>query len=262
MMLWGKAINYIGVSLGFSLFIGTAILIGSLLPLIVDGLPKPLPFMTIVAGILVVLCGILFNCKAGLTREKDEEREKRKSPGHDGNRNGKAMLAGIAIAVIGGILATGFSLANALGRPQIQDACRKLAKPEWMPSVAVMFPIFLSGGVVATCYFTWQLTQKRAWGAFRTQYFGRNLLLIVAMAFCQYAASALFAYAAFKLGNFGNTVGYAIYNSTSVLVAVISGIVTNEWVHASPKARRQLYAGLSSMILGVLIITLGNALAS
>ena len=31
-ILWGKAINHIGLSLGFSIFIGTLILIGSLIP--------------------------------------------------------------------------------------------------------------------------------------------------------------------------------------------------------------------------------------
>ena len=38
-MMWGKAIHHIGMSLGFSIFIGTVILVGSLLPFIVDGLP-------------------------------------------------------------------------------------------------------------------------------------------------------------------------------------------------------------------------------
>lgn len=39
-MMWGKAINYIGLSLGFSIFIGTVILVGSLIPFGVNGLPK------------------------------------------------------------------------------------------------------------------------------------------------------------------------------------------------------------------------------
>ena len=35
-ILWGKAINHIGLSLGFSIFIGTLILIGSLIPWFID----------------------------------------------------------------------------------------------------------------------------------------------------------------------------------------------------------------------------------
>lgn len=38
-MMWGKAINHIGLSLGFSLFIGTVILVGSVIPFFVNGLP-------------------------------------------------------------------------------------------------------------------------------------------------------------------------------------------------------------------------------
>ena len=53
-MMWSKAINHIGLSLGFSLFIGTVILVGSLLPFIVDGLPENKVLMFILLGIVTV----------------------------------------------------------------------------------------------------------------------------------------------------------------------------------------------------------------
>ena len=71
-MMWGKAINHIGLSLGFSLFIGTVILVGSILPFVVEGLPEGNVFFTILGGIFVVLIGVLFNGQAGFTREIDE----------------------------------------------------------------------------------------------------------------------------------------------------------------------------------------------
>ena len=39
-IMWGKAINHIGLSLGFSIFIGTLIFIGSLIPWFVDSAGK------------------------------------------------------------------------------------------------------------------------------------------------------------------------------------------------------------------------------
>ena len=69
-MMWGKAINHIGLSLGFSLFIGTVILIGSLLPFLVDGIPESNAFLTILGGIVVVLLGVIANGRAGLLREQ------------------------------------------------------------------------------------------------------------------------------------------------------------------------------------------------
>ena len=92
-MMWGKAINHIGLSLGFSLFIGTVILVGSVLPFVVEGLPETNAFMIILAGILVVLFGVIFNGKAGLLREKDEadtneEIDCKHTIGRQSNRHG------------------------------------------------------------------------------------------------------------------------------------------------------------------------------
>jgi hypothetical protein len=76
-MMWGKAIDHIGLSLGFSLFIGTVILVGSTLPLGIslyngDALPAIPVLALIILGLIVVLLGVVFNGKAGLSREKDE----------------------------------------------------------------------------------------------------------------------------------------------------------------------------------------------
>lgn len=252
-MMWGKAINYIGLSLGFSLFIGTVILIGSLLPFLVEGLPAANVFITILAGIVVVLLGIMANGKAGLLRQKDEEGGK--------TVQSKSMGKGILIAVIGGLLATGFSYANAVGRTVIHEASIAAGNAEWVTSVIVMYIIYMSGGVAIAAYFVWQLTKKNFWGKFSTKYFGRNLLLTGIMGILNFAASAAFAFAAFKLGKQGNTVGYAIFNTISVAVAIISGLITGEWLRASGKAKNFLYIGLASMIIGVIIVAIGNGMS-
>ncbi len=257
-MMWSKAINHIGLSLGFSIFIGTIILVGSLLPFIVDGLPPTNVLTYVLVGILVVLLGVILNGKAGLTREKDEAKLNAEQ---NTNSEKGSMATGILIAVIGGLMATGFSYANAVGRPYLAEAVKQQDNADWITAVAVMFPIFISGGIVMTAYFLWQLNAKKAWGDFKTSAFGKNFILILIMAVFHYAASALFAYAASKLGASGNTVGYAIFNTASVATAIVSGIITAEWVRASPRARNILYTGLTCMIIGIVIIAYGNGQA-
>lgn len=261
-MMWGKAIHHIGVSLGFSIFIGTVILVGSLLPFMVDGLPESKVLGTIVLGLVFVLAGIVANGKAGITREQDEAVAKSSDESESDEEPGKkSMGAGILIAIIGGLLATGFSFANAVGRPPLHEASIAQGNPEWVTALAVMFPIFLSGGVIMAGYFAWQLTQKKSWRSFKTSSFAKNFMLVFVMAFFHYAASAVFAYAAFKLGAVGNTVGYAIFNTACVATAIVSGIVTGEWKLASSKAKNLLYLGLTCMIIGILIISVGNRFA-
>lgn len=255
-MMWGKAINHIGLSLGFSIFIGTILLVGSLLPFIEDGLPPANKLTLILIGLVVVLVGIFANGKAGFIREKVEN-----EANEDTSKKTGSMSTGILIAVVGGLLATGFSYANAAGGPYLKEAVKLNGNADWVAGIAIMFPIFLSGGLVMTAYFLWQLSQKKAWGDFKTPSFGKNFFLILIMAVFHYAASALFGYAAYKLGDSGNTVGYAIFNTACVVTAIVSGIITKEWVKASPKARNFLYMGLTCMVVGIIIVAYSNTIA-
>lgn len=251
-MMWGKALNYIGLSLGFSLFIGTVILVGSMLPFWVDGLPPFRAFIIILLGIVVVLLGVLANGRAGMLRQQSET---------DSDRQGQSMGRGILIAVIGGLLATGFSYANAAGRPVIHEVAQAAGNPEWVTAVAVMCIIYVAGGLFVVPYFIVQLSRKDLWGKFKSPHLGRNILLTSLMAVLNFIASASFAYAAYKLGKAGNTVGYAMFNTVSVAVAIISGLLTKEWISASDQARKALYVGLACMLMGVIIIAFGNGAA-
>ena len=255
--MWTKAIDYIGVSLGFSIFIGTVIMIGSLLPFFVDGLPETEALTYIAAGLSVILLGIIANGRAGILRTEAEN-----STANSGNeKKNKNMIKGIAIALVGGVLATGFSLANAIGVGPITEAVVAQGNPTWMSSIAIMFIIYVVAAVYVLPFFAYQLTAQKAWGNFTAvSFFGKNFWLILTMAFFNFAASAAFAYAAFSLGDTGNTVGYAIYNTASVLLAVVGGIVAKEWISAPNKAKQYLYCALVSMIVGVVLIAMGNSI--
>lgn len=267
-MMWGKAIDHIGLSLGFSLFIGTVILVGSILPLGIaiskgQALPSTPALIAILSGIGIVLFGVLSNGKAGLAREADEAAMKaaEESSGDvSETASPKSYGLGISIAVVGGLLATGFNVAFTYGAEPLGDAVAANGNPSWMTAMAVMLPVFLSGGAVMTFYFLFQLSQKKAWGKFKTPAFGKNFILIFVMAFFHYAASAMYAFAADKLGANGPVVVYAIFNTTCLVVAVVSGLLTGEWAKASPAARRWLYTGLACMVAGVLVLAFGQTL--
>ena len=260
-MMWGKAITHIGLSLGFSIFIGTVIFVGSVLPIgisvskngLAEGLPPTGDLVLILVGIAIVLLGIIFNGKAGLIREADEKK--------DDDSGKKSMGTGIMIAIIGGLLATGFNVAFTVGGGPIREAVVASGNPAWMESLGVMLVVFLSGGVIMAGYFGWQITAKKAWGSFKTPSFGLNFVLIFIMAFFHYAASVGYGYGAGRF-ELGPVVVYAIFNTTCVVVAVVSGIVTKEWVNASSRAKGSLYMGLTSMVLGVVILAASQYLSA
>ena len=239
--LWSKAINYIGVSLGFSIFIGAVIIIGSVLPFIVGGLPPRNSLVLIMSGLAIILVGIVANGRAGILRKEQVEYKNVVEQLSSGK-----TVRGILIALVGGLFATGFSFANAVGVKPITEAVVAQGNPEWMSAIAIMFVIYLSGALYVIPYFVIQLCRNNSWSRFRSSYFGKNLGL---------------TFAAFTLGNSGNTVGYAIYNTVSVLLAVLGGILAGEWNKSSLKAQTMLCVALFAMILGVIFIALGNSAA-
>ena len=128
-----------------------------------------------------------------------------------------------------------------------------------MSALAIMFIIYLSGALYAIPYFVIKLCKNNTWRLFKNEYCLSNFWMAFVMAFLNYTASASFAYAAFSLGSAGNTVGYAIYNTVSVLLAVVGGLLTKEWSDAPKKAKGLLYFALVAMLLGVVLIAMGNA---
>ncbi|WP_194765722.1 L-rhamnose/proton symporter RhaT [Tamlana sp. I1] len=260
MMLWGKAINYIGMSLGFSIFIGTIIVVGSLLPWGLSGLPEletgginRTKIITILVGILIIFTGIMLNGRAGILRSAKENTDGNKT--YDGS-----MLTGIIIAIIGGVLCTGFNVAleitheGEVAKNIISDMVVAQGNAAWLTSVASMFIVYVSGGVFVVPYFVIMLSKKKLWGSFKVPEAGKNISLTGLMAALNFAASIVFAYSSFVLGSEGGSIGYAIFNTLSVVTAVTAGVFAHEWKGAPVKAKSALYLGLAAMIIGVLII--------
>ncbi len=254
MMLWGKAINHIGMSLGFSIFIGTIIVVGSLLPWVLSGIPDT-GVGSILLGIAVILGGIIFNGRAGMLRTSAE--------GENGNAAGSSMLTGIIIAVVGGILCTGFNVALEItsngeaAKNIIGEMVVKNGNEAWLASVASMFIVYVSGGVFVVPYFLIMLTKKKLWAGFKVAEAGKNVSLLGLMGVLNFTASIIFAYSSFVLGAEGGSVGYAIFNTLSVVTAVTAGVVSGEWKGASSASKMSLYLGLAAMVGGVMVIAFG-----
>ena len=66
------------------------------------------------------------------------------------------------------------------------------------------------------------ISRKKLWGSFAVPEMGKNISMTGLMAILNFVASILFAYSAFVLKEKGGTIGYAIFNTMSVVVAVIA----------------------------------------
>ena len=62
-----------------------------------------------------------------------------------------------------------------------------------------------------------------------------------------------------ELGKLGTSVGFAIFQSGSILIGNGLGLFTGEWKGASPKSRTWLAIALAILIAGIVVVSVGNA---
>jgi len=252
---WGTGIAAIGMALGFSIMIGTVTLSGSLLPLFMSNADKAFtaPGMMILGGLLVCILGIAANGRAGLLREKAQTQEE---PAEE-----TPMLKGILICLAGGLLASGCNLAFHVGINvgKIPDISQEqFGNPPYLAGLAVWMLVFIGAGISTCGYCVFLLSRNKTWGQF-ANHTGRNLVLATLMAVSHFLCLFCYGLSAWKLGDLGTSVGIAIFEALSIVVANGLGVMTGEWKGAGGKSMKWMITGLAILILGIVLIAFGDA---
>ena len=104
-----------------------------------------------------------------------------------------------------------------------------------------------------------QFQKNNTWGKF-ANHTSRNLTLATLMAVSHFLCLFCYGLSAWKLGDLGTSVGFAIFEALSIVVASVLGVMTGEWKGSSKESMGWLVLGLSTLIIGIVIIALGNAM--
>ena len=78
------------------------------------------------------------------------------------------------------------------------------------------------------------------------------------MALSHFACLLCYGLSAWKLGALGTSVGFAIFEAFSIIVANGLGVMTGEWKGASKASMRWMLVGLAILIAGIVTISYGN----
>ena len=106
------------------------------------------------------------------------------------------------------------------------------------------------------------LCKNNTWKTFAVEGSGKNLLLVLVMAVGHFACIFFYGIGGWKLGPLGTSVGFAIFQSGSLLIGNGLGLFTGEWKGASRLSKCWLATGLATLILGIVVVSVGNALSS
>jgi L-rhamnose-H+ transport protein len=238
-LAFGLGVEALGMAVGFAIILGVATTVGTLIPLIA----QPPPNFSLQQLLLTLLClGIMLagvaTCSfAGKWRES----------GLSGKRH---YIRGVLVCVASGV----FSACGNLGLTfagEITKRALALGVPEANAPNAVWTLLTLPLFLCNFGYSLFLLRKNRTGRRFRVSGNARNYLLALSMGLLWMVGLALYGSGTRKLGAVGTSLGFAIFMSSTVLIASTLGIVTGEWRNAPSKAMKQMGFGVVLLLIAI-----------
>src|SRR5262245_58705776 len=248
-VLFGLAIDSIGIALAFSIVLGLSAALGSLIPLVwlhADKILSPAGYANM-AGVVLVVAGVGTCAIAGRMRERLQ------APTRAENHKSSAAR-GLTIAIVSGICAALMNFGVAFGGPLISAAASAGAKPQWTIN-AVWLPLMIAGAIPNVIYCVLLLSRNGTSNKFSAGETGFYWLLAFVMALFWFGSTLLYGVASTKLGSLGPVVGWPLFMSLIVITASMLGIATGEWKNTGKKALRIQLTGVFILIVAVVVLS-------
>jgi L-rhamnose-H+ transport protein len=243
-VLFGIAVDMVGLSISTALLYGCSVALGSVGALcLVDASKLRTPEgLRVVAWDLVLLLGVLICAQAGRTRDPAS------------SVDGKRTRRGVAIALLAGILSTLFNIVLAYGAP-IREQAIALGADSNLAANAI-WSLAVTGGSMPSIFWSLRLLRRNArWGLYRQSSSGKNALMCVGMGAAWIAGTVLYGIATARLGKFGTALGWPIYMSATILVGILWGWGLGEWRGAPRRSIQLLWAGVGTQILSIVLLS-------
>lgn len=276
-LTYGLGVRYLGVSLGSSIILGLSMVIGSLIPSIYyDFFPKAGKDsfstlagsswgLTVLAGLLVCIIGIILCGRAGTMKER-ELKTGSTDPHGTITKTEYRFGLGLLVSVISGVLSACFNFGIEAGKP-MADIANELWKNvhpgqgEFLFQNNVTYIVILWGGLTTNLVWCMLLnTRNKTFG----DYTNRKTPLASNYLFSALAGTTWFLQFFFygmgesKMGNGASS--WILHMAFIILIANLWGIVLKEWRGVRARTKATIFAGIITIIIAVLIVGYGNSI--
>src|SRR5687767_9858971 len=296
-LTYGLGVRYLGVSLGSSIILGLCMVFGSLIPSIYydifpaagkdtfSALVGNTWGQTVLLGLAVCIIGIIICGRAGTRKEKElsksgidphgmpAKKESKSDKGVDLHIEAKEMMVaktefrfglGLLVSIISGVLSACFNFGLEAGKP-MADVANSLwqaghpGEGSFLYQNNVTYVVVLWGGL--TTNFIWCMilnARNKTFG----DYTNKKTPLLANYIFAALAGTTWFLQFFFygmgesQLGNGPSS--WILHMAFIILTANMWGLVLKEWKGVSRKTARTIAAGISTIILAVIIVGIGN----
>ena len=253
-LTFGLSLRYLGVALGFCISLGLMMVIGTLLPPLIDGQMSRMfegnGGVLLISGLIVSCIGIGITAFAGILKSRKLETLKgeKANAGFDLR---KGLFAALFVGVTGSSMSLGFEQGK-----MIADETVKSGTPELFARCPV-FVLFFAGSLLSTLIWCIYLGIKN--NSLSDYYKGESKTLIANYAMCAFASFLWFINYIFygmgtsKLGEF-TFVAWGILMSLTIVCATIWGFFRGEWKGIEFNIKRLVWLGLAVLMTASFMI--------
>jgi len=257
-MSFGKAINYIGYSLTYTLAIGISAVLGTIFPLMIFGglgtfFTKPGGDI-VLTGMILSIVGVILCGWAGFNKEKDLNSLTVGKPGFN-------MTIGLLLTIVAGVLSGVFNLSLEYGQP-IADIAAQNGAGNFQGNAKMI--ISTSGCFVVNLI--WFIVAGIRQGTLKeflpgTGLSGREIFrnwFWSALAGTLWCGQFFFyGLGHVKMGNF-MFASWVLHMSMLIFFSYIVGVLMKEWKVVKPKTYIILVVGLITLIVSFCITSYGS----
>lgn len=248
-LLYGVAVDLLGIALGFAIQLGLSIVLGALLPLIWSGVfsVRTTRDAIFLGGLALMVVGVILCAQAGGAKGA--------APGAAGGQ----IRRGLIIALLGGIGAPLLNFGIQYGMSLLAAAGQLSADPHTSLNKWVAWAVFLSAAaVVQSGYCSYLVLKNRSAEVFVSRGAGHDASWVLAMSLVWAASVFLYGMSAAGLGRLGISYGWPIFVGLIVLTSNAWGVVLGEWKDAAPAAFRKMLVGSAVLVVAAFLIGQGN----
>ena len=193
-LLYGIAVDLLGIALGFAIQLGLSIVLGALLPLLWAGAfeLRSQGDWFFVLGLALMVAGVILCAQAG------------GSKGEAGSSSAKRFRLGLLIAIVGGVLAPTLNFGIQYGTALLSKGAGTGTKQGFPVEIYLAWAVFLSSAsVVQAGYCFGRVVREHSTAVFAAGMRTRDALQVPAMSLLWIASVFVYGRSAFGLGSLG-----------------------------------------------------------
>jgi len=265
-LTFGLSMRYLGIALGYAVALGMCALFGTIIPPIFDGsiakMVQETGGQTVLGGLAICLLGICISGMAGAAKQRELSDEQKRSTVAEFD-----LTKGLLVALFCGVTSACMSFAFVAGKPIAQSALDHGSHDLWKNLPVLV--IALLGGLTTNLIWciglnvknrtlnTYVAVQSAEGRVPRTV----NYLLCAAAGVTWYLQFFFYGMGTTKMGKYDFS-SWSLHMASIIIFSTLWGVALKEWKGTSQRTHVLVAIGLAVLIGSMLVIGLGNKLAS